>query len=186
MRISSIFLSGPDVWLPGAADLLKRKRAICEAAGFVAITGLDGERRETAATEALARETYAGALANLRRADAVIANLSPWRGPHCDPGAAFELGFASALAKPVFAYMNIVDEDDADYRSRIEAMIGALPDAAGVIRDPDGAEVEDFGLPESLMLWAEARRFYVVVTPEPMEDLTGLELCLEAVRLYAD
>ena len=35
------------------------------------------------------------------------------------------------------------------------------------------------------MLWAEARRFFVVVTPDPIGDLTGLKLALEAVRLYA-
>ena len=186
MRIASIFLSGPDQWLPDAGGLLTRKRALCEAAGFVAITGLDGERREKDVTEAMAREAYAGALANLRQADAVIANLSPWRGPNCDPGSAFEIGFASALGKPVFAYMNVSDEDDADYRMRVEAMLGAVPDDLGRWRDPEGATVEDFGLPETLMLWAESRRFYVIVTADPQDDLTGLELCLEAVRLYAD
>jgi nucleoside 2-deoxyribosyltransferase len=186
MRIASVFLSGPDQWLPDAGELLTRKRALCEAAGFVAITGLDGERREKDASEAMAREVYAGALANLRQADAVIANLSPWRGPNCDPGCAFEVGFASALGKPVFAYMNVTDEDDADYRMRVEAMLGAVPDDLGGWRDPEGARVEDFGLPENLMLWAESRRFYVVVTADPQDDITGLELCLEAMRLYAD
>jgi nucleoside 2-deoxyribosyltransferase len=171
MRIASVFLSGPDQWLPDASALLARKRALCEAVGFVAITGLDGERRETDASEAMAREVYAGALANLRQADAVIANLSPWRGPNCDPGCAF---------------MNVTDEDDADYRMRVEAMLGAVPDDLGEWRDPEGARVEDFGLPENLMLWAESRRFYVIVTTDPQNDITGLELCLEAMRLYAD
>ena len=36
------------------------------------------------------------------------------------------------------------------------------------------------------MLWAEARRLYVIVTEDPLGDLTGLQLCLEALRLYAD
>ena len=68
----------------------------------------------------------------------------------------------------------------------MQTTLGAAPDEAGVWRDADGCEVEDFGLPESLMLWAEARRVYVIVTPDPLEDLTGLEMCLEAVKLYAD
>ena len=42
------------------------------------------------------------------------------------------------------------------------------------------------GLPEAAILWAEARRFIVIVTQEPLADVTGLELCLEALRLYAD
>ena len=36
------------------------------------------------------------------------------------------------------------------------------------------------------MLWAEARRFYVIVTPEPLTDLHGVEFCLEALRAYSD
>ncbi len=36
------------------------------------------------------------------------------------------------------------------------------------------------------MLWAEARRLYVIVTNDVQTDLTGLQLCLEAVQLYAD
>lgn len=186
MRIASLFLSGPDLWFPGAAELIARKRQICREAGFDAITGQDGDRRETTVTEAMARELYAGALANIRQADAVVANLTPWRGPGCDPGSAFEAGFASALAKPVFAYMNVIDEEEAEYRGRVEAIMGAAPDEAGLWRDPDGCEIEDFGLPENLMLWAEARRLYIIVTPDPLEDLTGLEMCLDAVRLYAD
>jgi nucleoside 2-deoxyribosyltransferase len=86
----------------------------------------------------------------------------------------------------VFAYMNVVDEEDADTRGRVEAMFGAVLGDDGRWRDPDDCEIEDFGLPENLMLWAEARRFYVVVTPHPYADITGLQLCLEALQLYAD
>ncbi len=186
MRIASLFLSGPDLWFPDSAELIDRKRTLCREAGFDAVTARDGEHVEKAATEALARELYAGALGAIRRSDAVIANLTPWRGAGCDPATAFEAGFASALAKPVFAYLNVLDDDEADYCDRVQATLGAMPDEAGVWRDADGCEVEDFGLPESLMLWAEARRVYIIVTPEPFADLTGLEMCLEAMKLYAD
>jgi hypothetical protein len=36
------------------------------------------------------------------------------------------------------------------------------------------------------MLWAEARRLFVIVTPDVMSDVTGLELCLQALREYVD
>ncbi|MGE5502673.1 MAG: nucleoside 2-deoxyribosyltransferase, partial [Ignavibacteriales bacterium] len=55
-----------------------------------------------------------------------------------------------------------------------------------VWRDGDGCLIEDFGLPESLMLWGEARRLFLIVTDDQLHDLTGLELCLDAVRLYSD
>jgi nucleoside 2-deoxyribosyltransferase len=185
-RIETVFLAGPDLWYPEAAELLAHKLAVCEAAGFVGVTGRASELVETEPSEAMAREIYAGILERLRAADAVVVNLTPWRGPGADPGTAFEAGFAAALGKPVFAYLNVATEEEADYRDRIVGLLGAAPDEAGVWRDADGCEVEDFALPETLMLWAEARRFFVIVTPDPMGDVTGLELCLETVRLYSD
>lgn len=185
-KLTSVYLAGPDAFAPDGATLIARKRAICESMGLKALTAGDETRRETRNSEAMAREIYAGALATLRRADALIANLTPWRGPGCDPATAFEAGFAAALGKPVFAYMNVADEASADYQTRVEMMVGATLDQAGVWRDVEGCEIEDFGLPESLMLWAEARRFFVIVTPDPLADLTGLELCLDTLALYAE
>lgn len=68
----------------------------------------------------------------------------------------------------------------------MRAHLGAAPGEDGAWRDPEGALIEDLGLPETAMLWAEARRFYVIVTSDPFEELAGLELCLEALKLYAD
>ncbi len=115
-----------------------------------------------------------------------MVNLTPFRGPHCDPAVAFEAGFMAGLGKPVFAYMNVVIEDDAELCTRVESYVGAERDEDGVWRDELGLAIEDFGLPETLMLWAEARRLYVIVTNDVQTDLTGLQLCLEAVQLYAD
>jgi len=185
-RIETLFLAGPDLWLPDGADILARKRALCEAAGYRAFAGRDAELVETEPSEAMAREIYASVLERLRAADAVIANLTPWRGPGADPGAAFEIGFAAALGKPVLAYLNVADEDDAEYRGRVENLLGAEFGDDGRWRDGLGAEIEDFALPENLMLWAEARRFFVIVTPDPDNDITGVELCLDAVKLYSD
>jgi nucleoside 2-deoxyribosyltransferase len=86
----------------------------------------------------------------------------------------------------VFAYMNLEDEDDAEYLGRVQATLGAEVDVHGLWRDSAGAAVEDLDLPESPLLWAEARRLVLIVTPEPFEELAGLEMCLEALREYAD
>ena len=185
-RLQNLYLAGPDLHYPDSGELLARKRLVCMAAGLTARIASDEVVASGRGGELQAREAYAGALANLRASDAVIANLTPWRGPGCDPATAFEVGFASALGKPVLAYLNVEDEADAEYRARVEAWFGAAPDAAGVWRDPDGCAVEDLDLPESAMLWAEARRLLVVVTPDPLGDVTGLELCLEALKAYED
>ena len=185
-RLKTLYLAGPDRHYPDAEALIARKRALCEADDRTARFGGDDVGLSFAAGELQAREAYAGALANLRGSDAVVANLTPWRGPGCDPSTAFEVGFASALGRPVLGYLNLDDEADAEYRARVEAWIGAAPDEAGVWRDANACKVEDLDLPESAMLWAEARRLFVIVTPEPLNDLTGLELCLEALQEYED
>lgn len=183
-KISTIYLAGPEAWLPEPAAQAMGQRALCEAAGFVGLTPADSALVETQASEVMAREIYAARHALMRRADAAVVNLTPWRGPSCDTGAAYEAGVLAALGKPVFAYLNIASEADAEYRDRVEALVGATLDEDGVWRDDEGCTVEDLGLPETVMLWAEARRLYVIVTPDPMGDLTGLQLCLDAVREY--
>lgn len=185
-RLSTVYISGPDRWAPNADALIARQREVCAAAGVEALFAGDAPLQERDGSEAMAREIYASALQSLRRADAVIVNLTPFRGVSAHPGAAFEAGFASALAKPVAAYMNLSEEDDAEYLGRVEALFGATLDEAGVWRDPDGAEIEDFGLPETVMLWAEARRFFCIVTSDPLQDITGVELCLDALKAYVD
>ena len=185
-RLNTLYLAGPDRHYPDAEALIARKRALCADDDRIARLAGDEVALSVLTGELQAREMYAGALANLRASDGVIANLTPWRGPGCEPAAAFEVGFASALGKPVLAYINLDEEADADYRSRVEAWVGASPDVAGVWRDANACVVEDLDLPESALLWAEARRMYVIVTPDPLNDLTGLELCLEALKAWDD
>jgi nucleoside 2-deoxyribosyltransferase len=185
-RIQSLYLAGPDPSFPNPATHDAARRTLCEQAGFTPITAYGPALAEQEKSEAMAREIYAARLALMRQADAAIVNLTPLHGPSCTPAAAFEAGFMSGLGKPVFAFMNVAEEDDAELAARIEGWAMVEIGSDGLLRDEEGCEIEDFGLPEDLMLWAEARRLYVVVTPEPLGDLTGLELCLEAVRMFND
>ena len=70
----------------------------------------------------------------------MIANLNPFRGQEPDSGTCFEVGYAFAKGKPVFAYV-------ADAR--------AMREKLGE-RDADGFSVENFGLPLNLMLSSAA------------------------------
>ncbi|ALL13982.1 nucleoside 2-deoxyribosyltransferase [Caulobacter henricii] len=184
--VRSIWLAGPDVWLPDFVAQSARQRAFCIDAGFSGLTPEPPPLNGNQGSEVEARELYAARMARLRQADAGVVNLTPWRGPSADPGAAFEAGVLAGLGRPVFGYLNVPDESQAEYVDRVESFIGAQRDEAGVWRDGDGCVVEDYGLPETVMLWAEVRRLFVIVTGDPLRDLTGLELCLEALRLYAE
>lgn len=185
-RVSSLYLAGPDLWYPDADAHLERQRLVAEQAGFTVLeaAALPAEVRD--AGELAARAMYAERISRLRRADAGIVNLTPFRGPAADAATTFEMGFLAGLGKPLFGWINLGDELEAEYRERVEAWMGARPDDAGVWRDGEDCEIEDLGLPEATMLWAELRRLFVIVTDDPMHDLTGFGMCLEAVRLYAE
>ena len=143
-RIQRVFLSGPDLFMPDGPDLLADKLAACEAAGLEGVLADDAAGEEEAG-ELRARAAYADVVGRLRSCQAVIANLTPWRGPHPDPGTVFEAGFAAGLGLPVFAYLNVADAEEADHRDRVAAVVGAAPDEMGEWRDPDGGLIEDLG-----------------------------------------
>jgi len=184
--VRSIWLAGPEPWLPDSAAQAARQRALCIDSGFTGLTPDPVPTLSHEGSEIEARELYAARMARLRQADAGVVNLTPWRGPSADAGAAFEAGVLAGLGRPVFAYLNVPDAIHAEYVDRVEAIVGARRDEAGVWRDGDGCRIEDFGLPETVMLWAEARRLFVIVTDDVLHDLTGLELCLDALGLYAE
>lgn len=184
--VRSIWLAGPEAWLADFEAQASRQRAMCIDAGFTGLTADPVPPPSSDSSELEARELYAARMARLRQADAGVVNLTPWRGPSADAGAAFEAGVLAGLGRPVFAYLNVPDESQAEYVDRVEAFVGAQRDENGVWRDGDGCVVEDFGLPETVMLWAEARRLFVIVTNDTLRDLTGLELCLDALALYAE
>jgi nucleoside 2-deoxyribosyltransferase len=184
--VRSIWLAGPEAWLPNSEAQAARQRAMCIESGFTGLTPDPMPPPHDDHSELESRELYAARMARLRQADAGVVNLTPWRGPSADAGAAFEAGVLAGLGRPIFAYLNVPDESQAEYVDRVESFVGAQRDESGVWRDGDGCVVEDYGLPETVMLWAEARRLFVIITNDVLHDLTGLELCLDALALYAE
>lgn len=161
------YLAGPDVFLPDAAEICRRKAAICARHGIEARTPLD-QAVDPSAPDAAAR-IYAQNRALMLASDMMIANLTPFRGPSADDGTAFELGFFDALGRPAFAYSNAAD----CLAARTHAFLAHAPDAFAV---------EDFGLPCNLMLphAVLARGRLAILTPEdgrdlPMDDLSVFE-----------
>lgn len=125
-----VYIAGFDVFAPDAARRRDRAVEACRARGLEPLHPLDNETGP-------ARRICEGNLAGIRACDAVVANLNAFRGP-CEPdaGTAFEVGFARALGKPVWAY--------ADDLTPMRERLGPV--------DSRGYAVEDFGHPVNLML----------------------------------
>jgi nucleoside 2-deoxyribosyltransferase len=98
----------------------------------------------------------------IRSADLVLANLNDFRGAgEPDSGTAFEVGFAAALGKPIWAYID-------DGRSLLERVSVKTGESAAYCAN--GFLVEDFGLNMNLMLACTAR----IVIGDP-------QACLDAM-----
>lgn len=142
-----IYLAGPDVFRPDALAWAEEARRRCAAAGHCAQIPLDG-------VETTAAGIYYANIELIRAADAVLANLNPFRGCEPDSGTCVEVGFALALGKPVIGYVT----DQATCVERVARLFGPLhPGAGGRLADRDGMLVEDFALPLNLMLAVPAR-----------------------------
>ena len=99
-----IYLAGPDVFLPDAVEIGRRKAAICARHGLTGLYPLDNAVDLSAADASLA--IFKGNEAMMDAADAIIANLTPFRGPSADAGTVYELGYMAGRGKLCFAYSN--------------------------------------------------------------------------------
>lgn len=155
----TIYLAGPEVFHPEAHAIGAAKRALCAAHGFHGLFPL--AENEAATDDAVA--IYLRNLARMHAADAVIANLTPFRGPSADPGTVFELGWMIGRGKRALGYTN----DLRDLAPRVA---------------PDGMAVEQFGLADNLMIACGLGEggfpLLRVAGTDPWRDLTGFEQCL--------
>ena len=178
-----IYLAGPEVFLPNAREVGEAKRRIAAEAGFEGVFPLDNaldlsglDKAEQARRISLANESL------MRSCDALVANLTPFRGVSMDAGTAFEVGFMRALGRPVTGYTNTVDHH-LDRARAFRAGAALHFDA-----DRPDVEIEDFDLAENLMIEIAIRESGCsvvrnrVARGHAMTDLAGFRQCLAELR----
>jgi len=179
-----VYLAGPDVFLPDAVEVGRQKNEICRRHGLIGLYPLDNvvDRVTTEASLQIFRANEA----LMDRADAIIANLTPFRGPGADAGTVYELGYMAARRKFCLGYSN----DPAVYADRVRRFT-TVTARDGRLADADGLTVEDFGHNDNLMI-IHALDLYgaplVLPREKPVDvwhDLTAFELCvaMAAARL---
>jgi nucleoside 2-deoxyribosyltransferase len=128
------------------------KKAICDRHGLVGVSPLDDLEREPLEWAALPfwRKIAMRNEAHIRSCQAVIANLTPFRGPSADVGTVYEVGFARALRLPIFGYATTTQP----FLPRTLKALGESAEARqdGSWQDGDGLLVEQFGLFDNLMI----------------------------------
>lgn len=130
-----VYLAGPDVFYPDVANRSAMLKDTCRHYGFEGVFPLDSGLQ---LVTPMAREEngyliYEANIKLIQSCQAILANISPFRGPSVDAGTAFEIGFGRALGLEVVAYTS----DLRLYKDRVT---------------PDGLMVEDFEMLDNLMI----------------------------------
>jgi|SRR5215813_5500462 len=172
-----IYLAGPDVFLPDAVEIGRRKVEICARYGVSGLYPLDNPVDLAAADASL--QIFRGLEAMMDACDAIIANLTPFRGPGADPGTVYELGYMAGRGKLCLGYCN----DVALYADRVRRLV-KLERRDDRLIDADGLTVEDFGHHDNLMM-IHALDLHGAPLVLPREgpadiwhDLSAFELCV--------
>jgi nucleoside 2-deoxyribosyltransferase len=180
--MTKVYLAGPDVFLHDAIDIGRRKSEICARHGLIGLYPLDSSV-DLAARDASLR-IFRGNETMMIEADAIIANLTPFRGPGADAGTVYELGYMAGRGKLCLGYSN----DPSSYADRVREFT-KVTSRDGRLVDAQGLTVEDFGLTDNLMMiHALDQHGCALVTPkhapaDVWHDLAAFEIC---VRMAAE
>ncbi len=179
-----LYLAGPEVFLVDADAIAEAKRAICTAHGLTGIFPLEPPPVVPDASLPEWLRIYWANESHIRACDALVANLTPFRGVSADVGTVYELGFMRALGRPVFGYSNVAQR----FGGRALAALGgtARRRADGAWEDAEGMAVEEFDRHDNLMLEggieAAGGRFVAADVPAARRwhDLAAFETCVAA------
>lgn len=145
--MKKIYIAGPDVFEKDATQIGRQYKELCTNYGFEGLYPLDNEIVFTTKKET-AKIIYEANINLIQQADIIIANLNNFRGKEADSGTVWECGYASALGKEVYAYMDNTDT----YINRFGDHEKHLDEDIKTIVDNDNKIIEDFDLPMNLML----------------------------------
>jgi nucleoside 2-deoxyribosyltransferase len=178
--VHRVYLAGPDVFLPDPLAHAAAQKRICAGLGLLGVSPLDALDGEPSAWQALpeAHRIARRNEAHIRSSQAILANITPFRGPSADSGTVYEIGFGRALGLPVFAYTAASD----DYATRIRALTGS-----DVLCDAEGLSIEDFDLAENLMIACAIQESGGAITQlagAPWASLAAFERCAEAAAAF--
>ncbi|MGF1649356.1 MAG: nucleoside 2-deoxyribosyltransferase [Hyphomicrobiaceae bacterium] len=175
-----VYLAGPDVFMPNAVAVGRTKTDMLAKFGLEGVFPLDVELSvgDLAPVE-LARRISLTNEALMRSCDALIANLTPFRGVSVDAGTAFEIGFMRALQRPVLGYSAVAEDFAARsrlWRGGTGSDASALHDVKVRIGECDRVDwhVEDFGLADNLMI-------AVAISESGLDPQVGREAGPEAI-----
>lgn len=144
-----IYAAGPQYLLPNVEEHTAWQHSVCVRHGYTLLSPSDKDIDFTLPPQELSAVIYSSNIELIKSCDVVIADCNPWRGVGIDDGAAYELGFAAALGKPIYGYVKTMDS----LTQRTIDTFGLEMNEVGKYLDKDGFVVgDDFGTSINLMM----------------------------------
>ena len=103
--MTRVYLAGPDLFVHDAVNIGRRKVELCARHGLIGLYPLDNAIDPAAKDTSL--RIYRGNENMMMEADAIIANLTPFRGPGADAGTVYELGYMAGRGKLCLGYRHM-------------------------------------------------------------------------------
>ncbi len=187
MKRLRVYLAGPEVFLRNFIEIGEQKKALCKKYGLEGVFPIDTEinvKGKSPREIGLCISSINEGL--IRSCDIVIANTTPFRGPSADVGTVFEIGFAHALKKLVFAYTNVTTIFTERTIEALSNQVNRGED--GKLRDRYDMFIEENGLTDNLMIdgCINANSKILVIQQAPKDQtftyLGGFEKCLKAAK----
>ncbi len=142
--MQKIYIAGPDVFERDSIALGKKFVLECKKHGYEGLYPLDNVVDFSQAKHKIAQDIYDANAKMIRECDIVIANLSSFRGKEADTGTVWECGYAHALGKKVYGYMDRASDYIEQFDSKVEE--------GGMFWDEKDRFIEDFNHPINLMV----------------------------------
>ena len=145
--MKKIYIAGPDVFEKNAIQVGNNLSELCTKYGFIGLYPLDN-KIEFSTKKETAKKIYEANIDLIKQSDIVIANINDFRGKEADSGTVWECGYAIALGKEVYAYM----DNTNSYINRFNPDEKHLDKDINTLVDNNNLIIEDFDLPINLML----------------------------------
>ena len=141
-----IYIAGPDVFELDSIQIGKDYCKICNKYGYEGLYPLDNIVNFNQNKNKIAQDIFKANIEFIKKADIVIANLNSFRGKEADSGTVWECGYAFALGKKVYGYMDKIDP----YLEQFQDDEKLLKD--NIFIDNNQKVIEDFDYPINLMI----------------------------------
>ncbi|ADG93337.1 nucleoside 2-deoxyribosyltransferase [Arcobacter nitrofigilis DSM 7299] len=144
--MKKIYIAGFDVFKQNSIQIGQTYSVLCKKYDYEGLYPLDNVVDFNQSKQKIAQDIYKANVELIHQSDIVIANLNQFRGKEADSGTIWECGYAKALGKDVYGYM----QNNQSYLDSFNENEKYLHNSAYV--DNDNMIIEDFDYSINLMI----------------------------------